>query len=116
MFAVHRVDHKKQLPLHYDVYLAHCASKRASSASVESVYSGATKFSNEAETADDSLLQLYVFCHYNWNLLFLRPDMKQMVSTYRHFHSNDFIHQDEFIHCVLDNEDEEDEPAQQTVL
>ena len=32
--------HKKILPIHYHVFLGDCGSKRASSASVETVYSG----------------------------------------------------------------------------
>lgn len=103
---LYRVDHKKLLPLHYDVFLAQCASKRASSASVESVYSGATKFSNEAETAADSLLELYVFCHYNWKFTFLRPDMKKIASTYRQFHQADYAQQEQFVK-LLDDEDDE---------
>ena len=40
--------------------------KRASSAAVETVYSGATKLSDEAQSMADTLLAAYVFNHYNW--------------------------------------------------
>ena len=52
-------------------YLGNCASKRASSASVESVYSGATKLSDDAKDLADNVLAAYIFCHYNCQFGFL---------------------------------------------
>eukprot|EP00966_Prymnesium_polylepis_P027323 632248-Prymnesium_polylepis.1 len=80
-------DHKKTLPIHYHVYLADCGSKRASSASVESVYSGATKLSDAAEHLADDVLAAYIFCHYNWGFDFLRPSIDEIVAEYKKVHS-----------------------------
>ena len=44
-------DYRKSLPLHYAVYLAEVACKRAAAANVESVFSGAGKFTDEASSA-----------------------------------------------------------------
>jgi len=85
-FDVNRflADHKKVLPIHYRTYLGDCASKRAASASVESVYSGATKLSNEAERMADEMLAAYIFCHYNWAFEFLRrASRRSLTSTSR---------------------------------
>ena len=81
-------DHKKMLPIHYQVYLADCASKRASSASVESVYSGATKLSDGADTLADDVLAAYVYLHYNWAFDFLRPTVEEIVSEYQKVHGS----------------------------
>ena len=79
-------DHKKTLPIHYNVYLGDCGSKRASSASVETVYSGATKLSDEADCLGDDLLAAYVFLHYNWKFDFLRPTIAEIVAEYKRMH------------------------------
>ena len=76
-------DHKIVLPIHYLVYLGDCGSKRASSASVETVYSGATKLADEATHMSDDVLAAYIFLHYNWAFDFLRPAMaKQWLTSY----------------------------------
>jgi hypothetical protein len=41
-------DHKKVLPLHYNVYLAKVGCKKREAANVESIFSGAGKFTNTA--------------------------------------------------------------------
>ena len=82
-------DHKKTLPIHYQVYLADCGSKRASSASVESVYSGATKLSDAADHLGDDVLAAYIFCHYNWGFDFLRPSIDEIVAEYKKMHGKE---------------------------
>ena len=44
-------DHKQVLPLHYAVYLAEVGCKRSAAANVETVFSGAGKFMEEASIA-----------------------------------------------------------------
>ena len=58
-------DHRRVLPLHYAVYLAEVGCKRAAAANVESVFSGAGKFTDEASSAGHVLLRRMVKLHYN---------------------------------------------------
>ena len=44
-------DHKETLPLHYSVYVAEVGCKKGAAANVESVFSGAGKFTEEAKSA-----------------------------------------------------------------
>ena len=81
-------DHKKALPIHYHVYIGDCGSKRAASASVETVYSGATKLSNEADSLGDDVLAAYVFNHHNWQFEFLRPTVAEIVAEYQKVHGH----------------------------
>ena len=74
--------HKQLLPIHYRVYVGDCGSKRAASASVETVYSGATKLSDGSERMADDVLAAYIFCHYNWKFEFLRPSIQEIVDEY----------------------------------
>ena len=82
-------DHKIVLPIHYLVYLGDCGSKRASSASVETVYSGATKLADEATHMSDDVLAAYIFLHYNWAFDFLRPAMADIIQEYEATHGGD---------------------------
>ena len=106
-------DHKKILPIHYNVFLGDCGSKRAASASVETVYSGkycpslppdpcssmpthpnpvcsrlagATKMSDKAFQLGDNELAAYVFNHYNWKFDFLRLTVTEIVNEYLKVH------------------------------
>ena len=81
-------DHKKVLPIHYHVYLGDCGSKRAASASVETVYSGATKLSTEADHLGDDVLAAYIYLHHNWQFEFLRPTIKEIVDEYQKVHGH----------------------------
>ena len=65
-----------------------CGSKRASSASVETVYSGATKLSDSADRLSDAVLASYVFLHYNWKYDFLRPIFDEIVAEYKRTYSS----------------------------
>lgn len=58
----------------------------ASSASVKTVYLGATKLSESAERLSDDVLATYVFHHYNWQYDFLRPTIEEIVAEYRRTH------------------------------
>jgi len=64
---------KQALPLHFAVYLAEVGCKMAAAGNVESVFSGAGKFCEEAPSAGPTLLQRIVKLHYNWKYIFLRP-------------------------------------------
>ena len=81
-------EHKKKLPIHYLVYLGDCASKRAASASVETVYSGATKLADGSEKLADDVLAAYIYCHYNFKFEFLRPTIDEIVAEYKKAHGN----------------------------
>jgi hypothetical protein len=88
-------EHRKALPIHYLVYLGDCASKRASSAAVETVYSGATKLSDEAQMLADDMLAAYVFCHYNWQYIFLRPSNAEIVKGYLELYGDEAPEEEE---------------------
>ena len=75
-------DHKRVLPLHYNVYMAEVGCKKSAAANVESVFSGAGKFADEAGSAGHVLLPRIVRLHYNWKYDFLRPTMNQIVNCY----------------------------------
>ena len=70
------------LPLHYAVYVAEVGPKKAAAANVESVFSGAGKFMEEAKSAGSTLLQRMVRLHYNWKYPFLRPTRAAVVQRY----------------------------------
>ena len=76
-------DHKTILPIHYAVYLAEVGCKKAAAANVESVFSGAGKFSGEATFAGPTLLQRMVKLHYNWKYIFLRPTIEEIMKRYK---------------------------------
>ena len=75
-------DHKAVLPIHYAVYLADVGCKKSAAANVESVFSGAGKFTAEAPSTGAELLTRMVKLHYNWKYLFLRPTMAQIIDRY----------------------------------
>lgn len=75
-------DHKTSLPLHFAVYLAMVGCKKAAAANVESVFSGAGKFTEEAKSAGHVLLSRIIRLHYNYNYPFLRPTLKQVKERY----------------------------------
>ena len=74
--------HKETLPLHYSVYVAEVGCKKAAAANVESVFSGAGKFTEEAKSAGHMLLSRMVRLHYLWKYPFLRLSMKDIVKRY----------------------------------
>ena len=73
---------KAALPLHFGVYVAEVGCKRIAAANVESVFSGAGKFTEEAKSAGSTLLERIVKLHYNWKYSFLRPTVAQVVERY----------------------------------
>ena len=75
-------DHKETLPLHYSVYVAEVGCKKAAAANVESVFSGAGKFTEEAKSAGHMLLSRMVRLHYNWKYPFLQPSIKEIIERY----------------------------------
>ena len=74
--------HKSSLPIHFHAYVAEVACKKAAAANVETVFSGAGKFSEEAKSAGPELLSRMVRLHYNWKYVFLRPTIKAVVARY----------------------------------
>lgn len=80
---------------------------------METVYSGASRLNRCSDVMDDELLGAYIFCHFNWDLPFLRPTMKTICAEYRRAHGQDMAH---------DNQDagegsgeEESEPEEEVV-
>ena len=70
---------KTVLPLHYGVYVAEVACKKAAAANVETVFSGAGKFTDEAPSTGAALLSRIVKLHYNWKYEFLQPTLKEVI-------------------------------------
>ena len=62
-------DHKKQLPLHYGVYLTEVGCIRAAAGSVKTIFSGAGKFTAEAPSSGATLLRMMVRNHENYQYL-----------------------------------------------
>ena len=100
--------YKHLLPIHYRVYLGDCGSKRAASASVETVYSGATKLSDGSDSLADDVLAAYIFCHYNWKFEFLRPSIPEIVAEYLRVRGPETPQEEE----DADDEEEEGEEAE----
>lgn len=76
-------DHKKVLPLHFGVYVSEVGCKKAALANVETVFSGAGKFTEEAKSTGSTLLRRVVKLHYNWKYKFLRPSTEQVTKRYK---------------------------------
>ena len=71
------------LPLHYAVYLvAEVGCKRSAAANVETVFSGAGKFMEEASSAGHVLLRRMIKLHYNWKYFFIRPTIEEVCARY----------------------------------
>ena len=75
-------DHKKQLPLHYGVYLTEVGCIRAAAGSVKTIFSGAGKFTAEAPSSGATLLRMMVRNHENYQYFFIRPTIKAVVTRY----------------------------------
>ena len=76
-------DHKHVLPLHYAVYLvAEVGCKRSAAANVETVFSGAGKFMEEASSAGHVLMRRMIKLHYNWKYIFIRPTAEEVCARY----------------------------------
>ena len=75
-------EYKAMLPLHHAVYLADVACKKAASANVESVFSGAGKFTEEAPSGGELLLSYLIKLHYNWRYSFLQPSNQEIIDRY----------------------------------
>ena len=73
---------KEELPLHFKVYVAEVGCKQAASANVESVFSGAGKFMQEAPSTGPVLLQRMIRLHYNWKYRYLRPTIHKVSERY----------------------------------
>ena len=104
-------EHKSSLPVHFSVYVAEVACKKAGASNVETVFSGAGKYmeevhaqpaphptplptapaahlpacspSGQAESTGPQLLQRIVRLHYNWKYAFLRPTNKAVCERYK---------------------------------
>lgn len=74
------------LPIHFTVYVAEVGPNKAASANIETVFSGAGKFAEEAKTASEKLLSQMVRLHYNYKYPFLRPSNKEVVDKYNAKH------------------------------
>ena len=85
LFNLHQfwADHKMSMPFHFGVYVAEVGCKKAAAANVESVFSGAGKFTEEARSAQPTLLQRMIKLHYNWKYSFLRPTIEQVCKLYK---------------------------------
>ena len=57
-------------------------SSRSAASSVESVFSGTGKFTEEARSAGDKLIGLMARAHYGWNIDILRPEVGEIVKKY----------------------------------
>ena len=62
--------------------MAEVGCKKAAAAKVESVFSGAGKFTTEAKSLGPKLLERMIKLHYNWKYNFLRPSMEEIVKRY----------------------------------
>ena len=81
-------DNNIELPLHFAVYVSEVGCKKSAAANVESVFSGAGKFTDEAGRSGHKLISRMVKLHYNWKYPFLRPTIDQVVERYMaKFHS-----------------------------
>ena len=60
---------------------------RAAAANVESVFSGAGKFTDEASSAGHVLLRRMVKLHYNWKYEFVRPTVDEVCERYKVKHA-----------------------------
>ena len=89
-FDLHNLwlDNKFSLPLHYAVYIAEVGCKKVAAANVESVFSGAGKFTLEAKSTGPVYLRQIVKVHNNWKYLCLRPTEEAIIARYMLKHGN----------------------------
>ena len=89
-FDLHNLwlDNKFSLPLHYAVYIAEVGCKKVAAANVESVFSGAGKFTLEAKATGAVYLRQIVKVHNNWKYLCLRPTEEAIIARYMLKHGN----------------------------
>eukprot|EP00854_Cymbomonas_tetramitiformis_P021779 gene21779-26198_t len=75
------MDHEAQIPVHAAVFFADCVSKKAASANVEQVFSGAGSLLADfhAGNLSPELLQAYMFIRHNWQYTFLRPTTEEII-------------------------------------
>ena len=65
-------------------YLADVACKKAASGNVESVFSGASQFTEEAPLTGARFLAYLIKLHYNWKYSFLHPTDEEIIERYDH--------------------------------
>ena len=89
-FDLHNLwlDNKFSLPLHYAVYIAEVGCKKVAAANVESVFSGAGKFTLEAKSTGPVYLRQIVKVHNNWKYPCLQPTEKAIIARYMLKHGN----------------------------
>ena len=63
--------------------------KKVAASNVESVFSGAGKFTEEAKLTGPVLLQRIVKLHYNFKYKFLRPPMNAITTCYNKKHGHE---------------------------
>jgi hypothetical protein len=73
---------KRELPVHYSLWMAEVGCAKAASANVEVVFSGAGRISTKSHKLDPQLLSDYAFLHYNYKYDWLRPTLQEIVDAY----------------------------------
>lgn len=76
-------DHSTSLPIHAAVYVAQVGCMKSAAGHVESVFSGAGKFTEAGHSAGSTLLRRYVKLHYNSKYKFLQIPIEDVVARYK---------------------------------
>ncbi|KAK3256724.1 hypothetical protein CYMTET_34160 [Cymbomonas tetramitiformis] len=80
--------HCEDIPIHTACFRADCASKKAASANVESVFSAATALLADfhAGSLSARMLSAYMIIRTNWVYPFLRPSVESVAKKYLQLH------------------------------
>ena len=93
------------LPIHTAVYRGSVGCKKGASSCVESVFSGVGRLLGDfAQRMSPEVLELYVFIHYNYQYLFMRPSIEEIVAAYIQLHGKEPTVED-----IDESEPEDDE-------
>ena len=94
-------EHRHEIPLHYNAFVAEVGSAKAASSNVETVFSGVGGMLQKATTLGGDVVESYTICHYQWLYEFLCPSDDEVAAAYMKLHGNE-AHES-------DAEEEEDE-------
>jgi len=100
---------RKDLPLHYSVFVAEVGCYKAASANVETVFSGVGGMVQKSTNIGADLVADYTICHYNWKYSWLEPSEEEIVKAYQELYGPEAHVSDDSESEADDEEDDEED-------
>ena len=82
-------DHRGLIPVHTQAWRSTSGCVKGASANCETVFSGAGAMASTANTLGSGVFGAKVWCHYNWQFLWLRPSVEEVASEYKSIFGKD---------------------------